>query len=152
MLPSIKKLKEDSDHFAPRTWYNNWVEKNAKGKVLDVGKSRFWSYGFPTLDINEKVEPTFVDDICDCKLDSNSYDVVLCNGMYESVEDPQKMVNEVMRITKRNGLAIFGFVNKNYYPYKKGWKYYTEGDIKFPIKIIKKKKFNDYVFIICKKF
>ena len=151
MLPSIKKLKEDSDHFAPRTWYNNWVEKNAKGKVLDVGKSRFWSYGFPTLDINEKVEPTFVDDICDCKLDSNSYDVVLCNGMYEFVEDPQKMVNEVCRLLKAGGTAIFGFVNESYRAYKKPWKAYKEGDIEFPGKIVKTKLFNNYVFIICRK-
>ena len=148
----MKKLIKHFKTSPCRIWYNEWVEKNARGSVLNVGKSEIWSYGFPTIDTNEKLSPTFVDDICDCKLDSNSYDVVLCNGMYESVEDPQKMVNEVMRITKRNGLAIFGFVNKNYYPYKKGWKYYTEGDIKFPIKIIKKKKFNDYVFIICKKF
>ena len=151
MFPSIKKLKEDSDPSAPRFWYNEWVEKNAKGKVLDVGKSRFWSYGFPTLDKNKRLKPTFVDDICDCNLRGSSYDMVLCNGMYECVDDQQKMVKEVCRLLKLGGTAIFGFVNENYYSYKKGRKHYTEGDIKFPVKIIKTKLFNNYVFLICRK-
>lgn len=118
--------------------------------MLDVGKSTFWEYGFPTVDINEELSPTFTQDICDCKFFAdNLYDMVLCNGLYESVESPQKMVNEVMRITKK--LAIFGFVNESYRPYKKPWKFYKEGDIEFPGNIIKTKLFNNYVFIICRK-
>jgi len=147
----MKKLIKHFKTSPCRIWYNEWVEKNARGSVLNVGKSEIWSYGFPTIDTNEKLSPTFVDDICDCKLDSNSYDVVLCNGMYEFVEDPQKMVNEVCRLLKAGGTAIFGFVNESYRAYKKPWKAYKEGDIEFPGKIVKTKLFNNYVFIICRK-
>ena len=132
----------------PRMWYNDWVERNAKGKVLDVGKSLYWDYGFETIDINEKLSPNIVGDICNSNLPTSAYDMVLCNGMYEFVSDPQRMVDEVRRILKPGGVAIFGFVGKDYKPYKKDWKYYEE-NIVFKMKIIEKKDFDNYHFIIC---
>jgi hypothetical protein len=143
----IKELKKDSAPSQYRLWYNDWVKKNARGLVLDVGKSKFWDYGFITLDINPKLNPTYVGDIQDTKFLDEAFDVVLCNGMYECVKNPQAMIYEVLRITKKT--AIFGFVGKGYKPYKKDWNYY-DGYEELPEHT--RKNFGDeYYFIICEK-
>lgn len=147
----MKMLKKDSIPSENRIWYNKWV-KYLEGTVLDVGKSRFWDYGFPTIDINKELNPTFCQDICHSNLSSNFYDTILCNGMWECVDDPQKMVDEVYRLLKPEGIAIFGFVGKDYYPYKKNWKYYDNNIDWKKFKIIEKKDFdNRYYFIIARK-
>jgi SAM-dependent methyltransferase len=133
-----------------RLYYNGLVEKYAQGKVLDVGKSGHWDYGFETIDVNKRIQPDIIGDICDSNLPDRVYDTVLCNGMYEFVSDPQKMVDEVRRITKVGGIAIFGFVGKNYKPYRKKWKYY-KGDIDFRMNVIEKKDFDNYHFVICER-
>ena len=149
MSPSKKILKEG---FAPspfRLWYNDWVNKHAKGKVLDVGKSRYWDYGFPTIDKNPSLKPTFVGNIENTSFPDGTFDVVLCNGMYECVDNPQKMVDEVMRITK--DIAIFGFVGKDYVPYMKNWHYYDKNiDFSKWGKVYQDFN-NEYHFIICTK-
>lgn len=142
-----KALREDSAPSPYRLWYNDWVAKNAKGKVLDVGKSTYWDYGFPTLDTNPELKPTYIGNIEHTSFPEKCFDLVLCNGMYEFVSDPQKMVDEVLRIGNK---AIFGFVGKDYKPYKKNWKFY-EGKEHIPF-IKEKKDFNkEYHFIICQK-
>lgn len=142
----MKNIK-DSVPSPYRQWYNKWVEVNARGKVLDVGKSKYYNYGFPTIDINSKLHPTYTQDICCSTLPDNAFDVVLCNGMYECVENPQKMINECLRIAQKT--VLFGFVGINYKPYKKRWRYYE-----FREKIPKHKLINfngEYYFLICKK-
>jgi len=147
----IKKLKKDLDPSDFRIWYNNWVKQNAKGKVLDVGKSTFWDYKFQTIDINPILKPTFVGNIEKTAFPDNMFDVVLCNGMYEFVNNPQAMIDEVLRIT--HDIAIFGFVGKDYKPYREHWKFYEGKEIFYPnIKIVYRKDFNKkYHFIVCKK-
>jgi len=145
----IKQLKKDFVQSPYRFWYNNWVKENAKGKVLDVGKSIHWNYGFETIDINNRLKPTYTGNIEKTNFPDNIFDIVLCNGMYEFVDNPQKMIDEVLRITKKGGKAIFGFVGKDYKPYRKLWKFY-EGKEVFSTYI--KKDFNkEYHFIICQK-
>lgn len=130
-----------------RAWYNEWL-KEVKGKVLDVGRSTYWEYGFDTIDTNSNLNPTITGDICNSGLPSDEYDYVLCNGLYEGVKDQQRMVNECIRISK--GTVIFGFVGKDYKPYKEDWCYY-DNNIEFK-NIIKRKNFGkQYHFIICKK-
>ena len=140
----VRELKKDSIPSPSRLWYNKWVEKNAKGKVLDVGKSTYWDYGFPTLDINRDLNPTFIGNIKKTSFPDKTFNLVLCNGMYEFVDDSQKMIDEVLRIGEK---AIFGFVGKEYKPYKKEWKFY-EGKERLP-KHTKKDFDNKYHFIIC---
>lgn len=149
MSVQITKLDDEPESDC-RKWYNVWVWENARGEVLDVGKSKHWDYGFPTIDINPKVKPTFVGNIEKTNFLDGIFDVVLCNGIYEFVENPQKMIDEVLRITRSK--AIFGFVGKDYKPYKKHWKYYA-GQEKFPenVKIIKQDFGQEYHFIICHK-
>lgn len=149
MFPLIKQLKKDSAQSPYRFWYNQWVRENAIGNILDVGKSTFWDYGFSTIDINPILKPTFVGNIEKTAFLDEMFDLVLCNGMYEFINNPQKMINEVLRITKKGGKVIFGFVGKSYKPYKKPWKFY-EGKEIFP-KHIKKDFEEEYHFIICKK-
>jgi SAM-dependent methyltransferase len=152
----IKKLREGSIPSESRLWYNDWVSK-IRGEILDVGKSVYWdysgiSYCYKTIDTNEKLNPDIVGDICDSPICSESFDYVLCNGMMEFVFDPQKMVDEVHRVLKPGGKVIFGFVGKDYKPYKKDWNFYKEGDIDFgKFTILEKKDFNNYHFIICEK-
>jgi len=153
----MKELKKGFDPSPSRIWYNDWVSKNVNGLVLDIGKSRFWDYSdtpysYKSLDINESLNPDLVTDICDNTLCSGSFDFILCNEMYEFVSDPQKMVDEVYRILDKGGTAIFGFVGKDYKPYKKNWNFY-ENNIDFKkFKIMEKKSFdNNYHFIICTK-
>jgi len=153
----MKKLK-DSVPSPSRVWYNNWISKNAKkGEILDIGKSQFWdysdlSYCYKTMDINPKIKPDFVGDICNNTLCNEAFDVILCNRMYEFVSDPQKMADEVYRLLKKGGTAIFGFVGRDYKPYKKNWKFY-EYTIDFKkFEILKQKDFDkNYHFIVCKK-
>jgi SAM-dependent methyltransferase len=134
-----------------RKWFNKWVEKNAKGKVLDIGKSPQWDYGFPTIDINPSLKPTFTGNIEKTSFPSDTFDTILCNGMYEHVSNPQMMIDEVMRILKPRGTVIFGFVGKDYPPYKPDWNYY---DNETPLKGEKEKKDfdNKYHYIVCQKY
>lgn len=151
MSRSIKQLKKDSVQSPYRLWYNQWIKKNATGKVLDVGKSKFWDYNFPTIDTNSSLNPTFVGNIEKTIFPNNYFDIVLCNGMYEFVKNQQAMINEVLRITKIGGKAIFGFVGKSYKPYRKPWKYYEKEEV-FLNCICQDIDFSDeYHFIICQK-
>lgn len=121
----MTKLRQLTDFpISPcRQWYNEWVQKNATGAVLDIGKSDHWDYGFSTFDINKEKNPTYLGDICERTIFAdNAFDVVLCNGLYETVSDPQKMIDEVIRITNRT--AIFGFVGEKYRPYCYPWKFF----------------------------
>jgi hypothetical protein len=68
--------------------------------------------------------------------------------MYEFVSNPQKMIDEVWRITKF--VAIFGFVGKDYKPYRIPWRYYDGKEIIPSVKM--KVDFNyTYHFIICER-
>ena len=146
MFHSIKKLKKDFDPSPYRLWYNKWVKKNARGKVLDVGKSTFWDYGYPTIDTRRSLKPTYVGNIEKTKFKNNEFDLVLCNGMYEFVENPQKMIDEVLRIGKK---AIFGFVGEEYKPYRKPWHYFDFYEKLPPYECHGFNKM--YYFIICQK-
>jgi SAM-dependent methyltransferase len=126
-----------------RKWYNEWIKKNAKGKVLDVGKSTTWDYGFSTIDTNKDLKPDFIGSIEQTDFKDKEFDLVLCNGMYEHVSDPQAMINECLRIGKK---VLFGFVGKGYEPYKNNWKYYDNSNFKHDYR----KDFGDkYHFFLC---
>ena len=134
-----------------RLWYNNLI-KTISGNVLDVGKSQSWNYGFKTIDSNGDLCPDITADICNSEIPSESYDTVLCNGVFEFVSSPQKMVNEVHRILKPEGAAVFGFVGKDFPPYKHDWKFYEDNVDFGKFRIIKRKDFaRKYHFIICER-
>ena len=147
----MKKLTKDKPS-EYRIEYNRLVEKYSNGKVLDIGKSMYWDYDFDTIDIDTQINPTYLADICNSNLESNKYDLVLCNGMFEFVSNQQKMVDEVYRLLKHKGIVIFGFVGRDYPAYKPDWKCF-DNNIDFKdmtiLEIINFKK--EYHFIICQK-
>lgn len=146
--PKILKIS-DQPVDPIRHWYNDWVSKNALGRVLDIGKSRHWDYGFETLDANANLQPTYVGSIEHTDLPSETFDTVLCNGMYEFVVDPQAMVDAAVRLTKKGGTTLFGFVGPNYKPYKRDWKYFDES-----IQVPPHTRIDfggEYVFFVCPK-
>jgi hypothetical protein len=147
-MNEMQKEILSSDKVSPyRRFYNDWIKENCvKRKVLDIGKSRFWEYGFDTIDINARINPTFVGDAQNLPFEDNSYDVVMCNGMYEFVENSQKMIDEAWRVAKDR--VIYGFVGKDYKPYKKDWKFF-EGKEIFHGKCVRIDYGNEYHFFVC---
>lgn len=144
----IKKLI-DKPASPFRFWYNDWIKNNAEGNVLDIGKSAYWDYGFPTLDINPKRHPTYLGNAEQMDFPDETFDTVLCNGMYEFVDNPQKMIDEALRVTKKGGKVIFGFVGKDYKPYKKPWRFF-EGKERLP-EHTRVDFDNEYYYLICQK-
>lgn len=51
----------------------------------------------------------------DIRLESNSYDVVICNAVLEHVMDPQKVVQEAYRVLKPGGALIFNIPNYRWF-------------------------------------
>jgi SAM-dependent methyltransferase len=130
----------------------------AFGRVLDVGKSRHYDYGYETLDISRKLKPTIVGDICNAPIPDETYDTVLCNGVYQEASDPKKMLSEIHRILKPNGIAILGFNCNGYKPYKtkgewKCWyKYHDEDYLKTLFEIESTAVFgNTFIFYVVRK-
>ena len=62
-----------------------------------------------TLDIDPDSGADFIGDICSFnpKLESESFDFVLCTEVIEHVSNPQNAVDECMRITKKGGFVLF---------------------------------------------
>lgn len=102
----------------------NAIKKHAKGDVLDIGGWDFYlkvkslniNYNsWTTLEMEEKRLIDIVDekfkvvhgDGCSTSFESSSFDFILCLQVLEHVFDPLKMVNEIKRILKPNGYAVF---------------------------------------------
>jgi SAM-dependent methyltransferase len=62
-----------------------------------------------TFDIDPDSGADFIGDICSFnpKLQSQSFDFVLCTEVIEHVLKPQDAVDECMRITKKGGFVLF---------------------------------------------
>jgi len=74
------------------------VDANA----IDIAKSRFK---------RKNLEFSLVD-VEEMHLKSNSIDVIVCNQVYNFVDHPQKLVNEIYRVLKPDGICFFGARNK----------------------------------------
>lgn len=51
-------------------------------------------------------------DALNSKFKDNMFDVVILNQVYEFVDDPQKLINEVHRVLKKGGICFVGARNK----------------------------------------
>jgi len=56
-----------------------------------------------STDIIADYKPDFVDDICNTKIESNSYDGVYCDAILEHVVDYTAAINNIHNILKSNG-------------------------------------------------
>lgn len=100
------------------------IKKYCKGSVLDVGGRDFFLKAkehrtqfskWTTLETNLKENYLAVDsrhqfvlgDGCDLKFGNNTFDTVLNLHVLEHVFAPGKMVQEISRVLKKGGYAIF---------------------------------------------
>lgn len=98
----LEKIRECANKLSP---------KNRKLKILEIGKGNgIISYvleldGFDvtTWDINEKLNPTYVLNLCDVKLDEidEQYDIVLCAEVLEHIQfcDFEECVKKLSHIS-----------------------------------------------------
>lgn len=105
-----------------RIQLNVWLEKfamelNLQGKkILEIGiggdekpsgsykifgKGNKWT----TMDINPKWEPDMIDDICDCGIADNEFDLVIMTQTLEHIWDYKKALSEIYRITKKYAIV-----------------------------------------------
>lgn len=163
MFPLINQSRKDTAPSNYRLWYNSHIQRLASGnpewKVLDVGKSEYWDYRrlwekYTVTDVLPEKEPDVIDDICNSGFGDNEFDLVMCNGMYEYADDPQRMVEEVCRILKPGGRAIFGFVGRDYPNHgKTGNKWDGDNGIFHPFVALDRFDFEKvYHIIVCKKY
>jgi SAM-dependent methyltransferase len=154
----IKQLTSDTPT-EYRLFYNkivsdlNFLLPNAK--VLDVGIGHYWDYSelwknYISIDINGKAKIN--GNILNSGLESNLFDIVLCNGMYEYIDNIQLMVNEIHRMLKIGGIAIFGFVGIGYkYTGTNGNKYQGEDYFSNLFHVQTYNFTNEYHIFICRK-
>lgn len=87
-------------------------KKLKKGIVLEVGSgystcNKYVPYTkYLTLDINEKSKPDICSDLHSIKWESNYFDTVIAIEVLEHIQNPQKAINEMLRILKPNGICI----------------------------------------------
>lgn len=81
--------------------------------VLDVGAGKetthSYEYFFPnrhTIDIEPERKPDTVGDIHDMPFDNESYEMVLCTEVLEHCIEPQKAIDELYRVLKKDGKCI----------------------------------------------
>ncbi len=104
-------------------------------KGLDKYKDLFKDVNYKTLDIDSKYQPDIIGDIHNLSMNNESIDAIICKAVLEHVYDPQKAVNEMYRVLKKQGkcLVYVPFL----YPYhgeKDGYKdyyRYTQDGIRY---------------------
>ncbi|MEF3692465.1 MAG: class I SAM-dependent methyltransferase [Candidatus Moraniibacteriota bacterium] len=87
------------------------------GVLLDIApqdhagaRACFKKNKIETLDIDPKSKATYIADICSVNEDlvlRESFDVVVCTEVLEHTSNPFAAVNEIRRILKNNGIALF---------------------------------------------
>lgn len=115
------------------------------GIVLDVG-SKYLPYKkyiphkrYMTLDIDRENNPDICCDLHRIKWKSNYFDTVIATNVIEHLYNPQKAINEIYRVLKKNGACILTapFV----YPYHAGPKDYyrfTKDSLKYLLRRFRK--------------
>jgi SAM-dependent methyltransferase len=106
-----------------RLWYNDFLVEHFVYdlKVIDIGKSLAWDYSrlwssYTSLDIDPTVGPDILGDITSSIPSSleHSFDVALCNGVYEYVSQPDSIFARVYDLLRSGGIALFGLVGPAY--------------------------------------
>jgi SAM-dependent methyltransferase len=91
------------------------------GIVLDVGsKNAPYKRYIPhteymTLDINPQVKPDIVADIHNVNWESNYFDTIIATEVLEHCYCPQKVIDEIYRLLKQEGICILS--TRFIYPY-----------------------------------
>ncbi|OPY67928.1 MAG: hypothetical protein A4E57_02038 [Syntrophorhabdaceae bacterium PtaU1.Bin034] len=83
-----------------------------KGSVLDVGakdapyRQLVAHSEYTTLDISVTENPDICCDLHDISIKSDVFDAVIALEVLEHLYDPQRMINEMHRILKKDGIVI----------------------------------------------
>ena len=85
-----QQLNQIKHRYPDAECYGIDLSKFSLGKAKQLNNTIHW--------IKDNVEGT--------KLPSSGFDVVICSEVIEHVENPNKLVNEVMRISKPNAQII----------------------------------------------
>ncbi len=129
-------------------FFDDKIKEIAKEKnVLDIGggfrfqkdlakyQILFKNSDYKTLDVEADYQPDIIGDVCELPLKDGSVDAVICKAVLEHVAQPQKAVNEIYRVLKKQGkcLVYVPFL----YPYHahkrvyKDYYRYTQDGIKY---------------------
>ena len=96
----------------------NAVQKYPSGKLLDIGcgtipyKEMFKPYIYEHIDINhewtlhDKNEIDIYSSATDIPQEGNSYDTIFYGAVLEHPEEPVKIIIEMNRVLKQNGLVV----------------------------------------------
>src|SRR3989344_7319378 len=106
------------------------LDKNKKIKILDAGcgeghlLEKIFNKGYKNLygaDITKialesakkRVKAKFfLQDLGKLRFKDNFFDVVICTEVIEHIENYKKVINELKRVLKKNGLFIITFPNE----------------------------------------
>lgn len=90
------------------------------GDVLDVGgadgsryRHLFHTESFVSLDIDPKLNPTFVASAETMPFSNSTFDTILSSQMLEHVLRPANCLNEISRVLKPNGLLVLTVPQQN---------------------------------------
>ena len=117
---------------------NSLVPENA-GIVIDVGggdgsryKSLFLFDEYKSIDIDAASKPDIIADAYQLPITSNSVDTVLCSQVLEHVIDPDKVLAEIFRILKPQGICILTvpFFNEIHSEPNDYWRWTSYGIVK----------------------
>ena len=106
-----------------RYYLDQALEENKqvfKGKVLDVGgkkDNRRGAFVPPYEQVDEwlflnndkQSNPDILTDLPDIPLEDNSVDVVLCTEVIEYIYDYKKLLSEMSRVLKQDGILLLSF-------------------------------------------
>jgi len=120
-------------------------KKLKPGVVLDIG-ARNAPYmpmiphtKYMTLDISRENKPDIVSDAHDIKWKSNYFNTVIATEVLEHCYNPQKVVDEIYRILKKDGACILStrFIYP-YHPDPKDFYRFTNDSLKYLFKKFRK--------------
>ena len=129
----IANLIQNGQVTAWREVYNDLLEDLAKeypeANVLDIGKSAQWHYdglwkSYKVMDIQPLSNPDILDDFMKHDFGNEKFNIILCYGVYEWVSDIRAMVAKITQILTIGGIAIFGFIGRDYEGEKPNGSYY----------------------------